>query len=259
MLSSNLGTRENSAVATPKREAARLLAIELVGPSRTKASSVQYLVLFSTRVSHPDIRWFRLQTSGSACGVIASVLGLGDSCLITVNEVRGKGSMGLMPDTDCFEEGADLVNSPIYMIDHVTPSVAGLTVPVSGYYPVGQHLDVGVSYDVPITVRGGKPSLTMAFPCGRSVQAKLVEVVGTQLTFRHTVSDGDIQLNEVVWGREIQLNGATMHDEAGNSADTTLRGRHVVSQVLVGYADALAMQPDPLVFDLAMDKLAVYA
>ncbi len=265
MWSSNHDTRENGAIAIQKHETPKVLSIGIVGPSLTKAASVQFMVQFSAHVTDFDIRAFRLVTSGSACGVVNSVLRLGgDACLVTVDDVSGAGSMGLALDADMLDVGAitGAVDRASYTIDRVASTVRRLTVPANGRYRVGQELDFGVSYDVPISVHGGKPSLTIAFPCGRSVQANLFEVIGAQLTFRHTVTDGDIQVVDVAWGRKIHLNGATMQDDAGNSVDTTLRGTLTVSQMMSDHVDKSSVRGDQSAFELSsdvVDRIAAYA
>lgn len=232
MWSSNNDTRENDAVANQVQIAPRLLSIELVGAAYTKAGSVQFMVQFSARVSDLGVGHFRLATSGNVSGTLASVLRLGgDACLVTVDDVSGAGKLALALRTEAFAGGivADLPENPAYTIDRLMPTVKDLTAPVSGRYRVGQHLDFGVAYDVPICVKGGKPDLTVSFPCGRSVQAKLLEIVGAQMIFRHTIADAEIDVRSVAWARSINLNGAVIQDGAGNHADVMLRCMQLVS------------------------------
>lgn len=235
-------------------------SIGIVGNALTNADSVVYTVHFSEGVTGVNISDFTLTTSGSASGTIASVVGFGGSSfVVTVDNVAGSGTMRL--DLNSPSGVSDSLGTPVsgytagasYTIDRVTPTVTQVSAPADGTYIVGQNLDFTVTYSAPVTVNasGGEPSLTIVLADGKSAQAQLVSTSGNQLTFQYTVASGDQDLSGIALGRSINLNGATLQDAFGNTADLTLQGTASTAHVDV---DGIA----PSVTSVAVPAAGVY-
>jgi VCBS repeat-containing protein len=120
------------------------------------------------------------------------------------------------------------------LVDGIAPTIASVGVPANDTYRGGQTLDFTVNFNEPVAVNssGGTPRLELTIgPTAR--YANYQSGSGTSaLVFRYTVQDGDNDDDGIVV-REIQTNGGTLRDSAGNNATLTLNSVGNTAGVLV--------------------------
>ena len=135
------------------------------------------------------------------------------------------------------------------VIDGVAATVASVSVPAGSTYGPGQNLDfiVNLTEAVIIDTTGGTPRLAVTLDTGGTAYANYVSGSGTSaLVFRLTVSNGQADSNGISLGSDINLNGGTLRDSAGNNGVLTLNSVGSSAAVLV---DAVA----PDVSGIALD------
>ncbi|SFD61441.1 gliding motility-associated C-terminal domain-containing protein [Chitinophaga sp. CF118] len=122
-----------------------------------------------------------------------------------------------------------------WTVDLTAPIVTIVGVPANGYYVIGSPMNFVVNYaeDVVVNVTGGTPYLNVILNSG-TVHANYVSGSGTSaLTFTYVVVDGDTDMDGLSLGANIQTNGGTIKDPAGNTADVTLHNIGSLSGVFV--------------------------
>ncbi|WP_305123537.1 Ig-like domain-containing protein, partial [Roseomonas sp. GC11] len=120
------------------------------------------------------------------------------------------------------------------LVDGVAPSVTAVSVPAAGAYKAGTTLDVTVTFSEALSLdtTGGQPSLAITLG-STVVTASYSGTSGTNgLIFSYTVQSGDTDADGIAIGA-LSLNGATLHDAAGNDAALTLNNVADSSGVLV--------------------------
>ena len=119
-----------------------------------------------------------------------------------------------------------------WTVDLTSPAISSVLVPADGYYKAGDALTFTVNYAENV-VAVGTPYLDVILNSG-TVKANYLSGSGTgALTFRYIVVDGDMDLNGIALGTNVQLNGGTINDPAGNSSLTALQNTGSTSGVLV--------------------------
>jgi alpha-tubulin suppressor-like RCC1 family protein len=111
-----------------------------------------------------------------------------------------------------------------YTLDTGGPTVTNVTSALAdGDYVTGQNIDIQVTFQEPVLVSGGTPTLALNFN-GTTDQASYLSGSGTStLTFRYTVqsthTEDDLDYTATT---ALVTGGATIADSAGNAADLTL-------------------------------------
>ncbi|WP_160020173.1 Ig-like domain-containing protein [Pseudomonas sp. 8O] len=135
--------------------------------------------------------------------------------------------------------GTGTTDSNNYAIDSKAPAITSVGVPANGTYVAGDALDFTVNFDEAVTVdtTGGTPRLAITLDTGGTVYANYLSGSGsTALVFRLTVANGQQDSNGIAVGTNLQSNGATLRDAAGNDAQTALNGVPSTADVLVDAA-----------------------
>ncbi|ERH54059.1 hypothetical protein O203_04210 [Ectopseudomonas chengduensis] len=135
--------------------------------------------------------------------------------------------------------GTGTTDSNNYAIDSKAPAITSVGVPANGTYVAGDALDFTVNFDEAVTVdtTGGTPRLAITLDTGGTVYANYLSGSGsTALVFRLTVANGQQDSNGIAVGTNLQSNGATLRDAAGNDTATTLNNVGATSAVLVDAA-----------------------
>ncbi|MDP9938395.1 Ig-like domain-containing protein [Ectopseudomonas alcaliphila] len=135
--------------------------------------------------------------------------------------------------------GTGTTDSNNYAIDSKAPAITSVGVPANGTYVAGDALDFTVNFDEAVTVdtTGGTPRLAITLDTGGTVYANYLSGSGsTALVFRLTVADGQQDSNGIAIGTNLQSNGATLRDAAGNDAQTALNSVPSTADVLVDAA-----------------------
>jgi len=120
--------------------------------------------------------------------------------------------------------------------DTTIPVVVSVSVPANGTYVAGQNLDftVNLSEDVVVDSTAGTPRIAVTLNNGGTVYADYLSGSGSDaLLFRLTVTDGQLDADGVTVGGQIDTNGATLRDAAGNAANVTLSNVGSTTGVLV--------------------------
>ena len=144
----------------------------------------------------------------------------GDDAILTLPVVGGANSIAGQHDI---------------VIDGIAPVVNSVAVPADGYYREADVLafTVHMSEDVTVNDAGGTPYLEVTIGTA-IVQAIYTDGSGTdRLTFSYTVQAEDEDLDGVVLGGDIILNGGTLRDNAGNDAVLGLNGVAPTDHVFV--------------------------
>lgn len=95
-----------------------MLSLRRLDPVQATGGQVRFTVSFSEAVNNVSAQDFRLSTTGSARGVIASVSGQGASYVVTVNQLAGDGTLGLELNT-----AHDIRNGQGVAASSVLPSI----------------------------------------------------------------------------------------------------------------------------------------
>lgn len=136
----------------------------------------------------------------------------------TIKDVAGNNATLTLPTVGGL---SSLGGQKNIVIDGVLPTISSATVPANGTYIAGQNLDFTVKYSEVVTVNtgGGTPKIDLTLDTGGTVAASYVSGSGTDtLTFRYTVSAGNLDSNGVAPASSVTLSGGTIKDAAGNNA-----------------------------------------
>ena len=131
------------------------------------------------------------------------------------------------------------------LIDAVAPTVSAVSVPSDGNYMTGTMLDFGVEFSEPVIVdtTNGAPRLVLDIG-GATVYADYVSGSGTDtLMFSYTVQASDHDGDGIGLGANLDFNGASVRDAAGNDADPALGALPSTARVLVNAIPAYAAVP----------------
>lgn len=146
--------------------------------------------------------------------------------------------------------GTGTTDSNNYAIDSKAPAVTSVSVPANGTYVAGDTLDFTVNFDETVTIdtTGGTPRLAITLDTGGTVYANYLSGSGSNaLVFRLTVANGQQDSSGITIGANLQANGATLRDAAGNDTTTTLNNVGTTTAVLVDAAP-------PQVTGIALDS-----
>jgi hypothetical protein len=145
--------------------------------------------------------------------------------------------------------GTGTADSNNYAIDSKAPTVTSVNVPANGTYVAGDALDFTVNFDEAVLVNtsNGTPRLAITLDTGGTVYANYLSGSGSStLVFRLNVANGQQDGNGIAIGTNLQANGATLRDAAGNDTGTILKNLGLTTAVLV---DALAPQITGITLD----------
>ncbi|PUZ22632.1 hypothetical protein DCC81_19555 [Chitinophaga parva] len=118
------------------------------------------------------------------------------------------------------------------LIDAVAPTVTSVDVPATGYYKAGQALTFTAHMSENVTVTG-TPSINIDLG-GVTRQAMFTGGSGSNaLTFTYTVAAGDNDADGITADGNLQLNGGTVQDGAGNDAALALNNMGSTNLVFV--------------------------
>ena len=108
------------------------------------------------------------------------------------------------------------VNTRGVLVDAVTPTITGLTVPAAGTYKKNQTLSFTVTFSEPMTVTGVPKLQALIGATVRNVP--YVQGTGTRsLVFRYTLQATDHDADGIALLGQIVLGTGTIRDNAGNS------------------------------------------
>ena len=237
----NVSNASAGLTVTIDTAAPSVTSITRASVSPTSADQVAYTVLFSEILSRaPD---YGLTKSGTANGFISSVSGSTDSAIQTVivSNLTGDGTLGL--EVLAGSPAADLAGNSVaafsggevYTVDNIAPAIGSVGVPASGEYAPGDSLDFTVNFNEAVTVdtTGGTPRLALTLDTGTVYAQYLSASGGTALTFRYVVAAGDLDTNGVALAGSLSLNGGTLKDAVGNTANLSLNSVGALTGVLV--------------------------
>ena len=111
------------------------------------------------------------------------------------------------------------------LIDAVAPTITSVGVPANATYGTAQNLDFTVTLSEPVTVNAGagNPYIGLNLNTGGTVQAAYLSGSGSSaLTFRYTVTAGNMDNDGIVLASTVTLNGGTIKDAAGNNLTLAL-------------------------------------
>lgn len=112
------------------------------------------------------------------------------------------------------------------LVDATDPQVTSVTVPVDKVYDATENLEFTLHFteSVAVNTAAGTPSLSLTIG-GATKQASYVSGTGTNdLLFRYTVQTGDNDTDGITLGANINANGGTIKDAAGNNAALLMNG-----------------------------------
>lgn len=138
-------------------------------------------------------------------------------------------------------------------VDLTAPTVSSVSVPINNSYITGENLDFTVNYDENVTVdtSGGTPFIPVTLNTGGTVNADYISGTGTQsLIFRYIVQSGNLDTDGVSVGTLVDLNGASIKDSVGNTANLTLNSIGSTTSVFVD-----GISPSVLLSDNDTDNL----
>ncbi|WP_443191873.1 DUF4347 domain-containing protein [Pseudomonas indica] len=204
-----------------------------VDATPTTADSVRFTLTFSEGVSGVDLGDFSLVTTGTASGVIQSIVQVdAQTYQITVGNLSGDGSLGLNLNgsgTGIVDQAGNDVaaglTGEVYVLDNTGPAVSSVGLPANAVYTQGQVLEFTVAFDDAVTVdtSGGVPRIVIHLDTGGTVYANYVSGSGGNvLTFRYQVDFGQVDQTGITLGNAIDANGGGLSDSIGNAANLAL-------------------------------------
>lgn len=148
-------------------------------------------------------------------------------------------NVGLPDSGTYYRAAATLTGSTIYsapasltVLSALAPSVQTVDVPANGYYNAGQTLNFQVKMDQSVSVTG-TPAIQLIVGA-TSRQATYQSGGGSNvLIFSYTVQAGDRDLDGIVLGAFIALNGGTIANSLGDAAELALNNVGPTSQILI--------------------------
>ena len=110
------------------------------------------------------------------------------------------------------------------LVDNSGPEVSAFAITTAaGFYNLGETISFRVTYNEPVTIAGGVPSITLGFTTGGSGNAVYTSGSGTNiLIFTYTVASNQADINGYNITTTMALNGATIKDASGNDAEVDL-------------------------------------
>ena len=106
------------------------------------------------------------------------------------------------------------------LIDSTIPTVASVDLPLPDTYVAGEKLSFTLNFSEKVLVSGADSTLGIDIGGVKRI-ASLQSAVDNKITFEYEVQPGDNDINGITV-EGVNLNGETITDSAGNSADTTL-------------------------------------
>ncbi len=121
------------------------------------------------------------------------------------------------------------------LVDGVIPVISSVTTPVAAIYRPGNILDLLVNYSKKIWLDtiDAAPSVPVIIGSTTRNAVYTSGSGGSSLLFRYTVQDNDMDKDGIKLGPAIELNNASLHDEAGNLAFTELNNIGALSKIIV--------------------------
>ncbi|HWL24323.1 MAG TPA: InlB B-repeat-containing protein [Ureibacillus sp.] len=128
-------------------------------------------------------------------------------------------------------------SSVLLIIDTTKPTVSMVATPAFGVYFPGQNLDFSINFTESVFVSSyvsfDSPYIDVNLDSGK-VKAYYQNGSGTpMLLFRYTVNPSDFDPNGITIGETLFLNGSSIQDIAGNSANLTLQNVGPTPGVLI--------------------------
>lgn len=141
----------------------------------------------------------------------------------------------------------------ITILDDDAPTVSSVSVPANGIYRTGEALSFTVTFSQKVSVdsQDGVPALPIIVGTN-SREAILAGELreSTTALFSYTVVDGDEDLNGIVLGSAIALNGASIKNISGMNALTVLNGVGSTAEIKVDGICPVA----PVVMSISADS-----
>jgi hypothetical protein len=221
----------------------------------TNAASVRFSITFSEPVTGLNSGDFATATMGEGMGGglvwVSKITETSPAIFdLVVSGLKGTGIMHiiLLSYATVYDVAGNRITtnkqSPNYNVDRIAPMVNSVVVPANATYRTGQNLDLSVNFSEPITPNtlGGTPRIPITLDTGGTVFAYLRPGSGTSaLTFRLTISAGQLDGNGITVGSSIDLNGGALRDAVGNDLTTALNGMGSTGGVLVDGVAPLAV------------------
>lgn len=116
-----------------------------------------------------------------------------------------------------------LAGQQAIVVDGIVPTISSVQLPSDGNYHLGQNLDFTVNFSeaVMVDTDGGTPRLAVTLDTGGTVYADYVSGSGgSALVFRLTVASGQLDTDGIRVADNVQLNGGSIRDVAGNDSTT---------------------------------------
>lgn len=104
----------------------------------------------------------------------------------------------------------------LILVDGIVPTISSVTGPAAATYYNDQNLDFVVNTSE-ITTVTGVPRITLTIGSSTKYATYLSGAGSTALTFRYTVTSGDLDTNGIVSSSPLDLNSGTFTDSAGNN------------------------------------------
>ncbi|WP_146864111.1 Ig-like domain-containing protein, partial [Chitinophaga cymbidii] len=118
------------------------------------------------------------------------------------------------------------------LVDATAPVVNSVTVPANGYYKANDVLTFEVVYSENVIVTG-PPYIEVTIGAVTRQATYTSGSTGNELTFSYTVQNGDLDMDGIALGGNVELAGGTVQDAVGNNALPALNNPGNTSGVFV--------------------------
>ena len=114
-------------------------------------------------------------------------------------------------------------NTSAIKVDALTPFVVSITPPSNGSYMTGNNLDFILHFNEAVSITGS-PRLSIILNTGTAYPSYLSGSGSSNITFRYSVTNSDIDTDGMMLGSSIDLNSGTIQDGVLNHASVNLTG-----------------------------------
>lgn len=198
------------------------------GSPGAAASEMDFAVTFSEGVDNVSTDDFLITSTGTATGTVTAVSGSGGGYTVSVSGISGIGTLRLdVKGGSDIDDGASnslvgYTSGAVHSVDLVPPSVTNISsITPNGTYKTGDTVAITLEFSEAVSVTGTPQLKLETGNTDRDINYSAGSG-STTLTFTYVVQAGDESSDLALAVAEIQLNGGSIKDAAGNDAVVTL-------------------------------------
>ncbi|WP_177192269.1 hypothetical protein, partial [Chitinophaga arvensicola] len=246
-------------------------SITLLSDRITNKRLVSYVLHMSKPVNTPFTPAFT--TTGDISIDHTDFTVSGNDVMVDVTATGNNGTLQLTVDpsivsiTDAAGNAAvqHALTGETVLIDMTPPAISDFVPPADSIYLAGQVLTYTLTASENLVVKGGTPSIQLFIDNQAAVHVSMSSVQGKTMVFRYVIPEGLEDWNGAGYDGQLELNGSTITDVAGNPLplqipyDPNVRGPRIHAKIpaitsVSLYHPGLNAKDDRLVVDVFFDN-----